>query len=279
MKTVVVTDQIEPTLAHPVSQLVTQSQFEEPAYQRWCAEMRESPRFHRKQWEFVYILQVLREHDLLRKGIRGLGFGVGAEPLPAVMAKYGCSVLATEINIEQAHEQGWVKNQTRESQLTLLNNRGICDADTFRKLVSYKDVDMNFIPDTLRDFDFVWSCCSLEHLGSLEHSIAFIVKSLECLKPGGAAIHTTEYNASSNLFTVKKASTVFFRKRDVIGLCNVLVNDGHEVALNLHKGSGKLDHYYDWPPYREDKHLKLLVSKQWTLLVATSLGLVIKKKL
>ncbi len=268
----------EPTLANVVSQLATENQFREPVYKQWCEEIRETPRFHRKQWEFVYTLQALRQHGMLSKGIRGVGFGVGSEPLPAVMANYGCSIVATEINIERANEKGWVKGRDVESQLAFLNDRGICDERSFKSLVEYKDVDMNDIPSNLRGFDFVWSCCSLEHVGSMDLAIDFILNSLECLKPGGIAVHTTEYNIHTLLPTVTKGSTVFFQKRHIHRLAQRLVEEGHHVTLNLHKGNGKLDRHYDFPPYSEEKHLKLIVSKQGKFFVATSLGLLIKKK-
>jgi hypothetical protein len=261
-----------------MSQLVTENQFHELEYQQWCKEIRETPRFHRKQWELIYIMQALYQHGLLQKGVRGLGFGVGSEPLPAVMAKYGCSVLATEINIERFHEKGWIKNRDVEGQLSSLNDRGICDDETFKRLVDYQDVDMNCIPDSLRGFDFLWSCCSLEHLGSMELATAFIFKNLECLKPGGLAVHTTEYNIHKFLPTVTKGSTVFFQKHHIEWIAKRLINEGHSIKLNLHTGDGPLDRHYDIPPYSEKKHLKLIVSKQWKLFVATSLGLLIKKK-
>lgn len=49
----------EPNLDKPVSQLCTASQFFNPHYKYWCKEMGSPPRFARKQWEFVYITQVL----------------------------------------------------------------------------------------------------------------------------------------------------------------------------------------------------------------------------
>jgi 2-polyprenyl-3-methyl-5-hydroxy-6-metoxy-1,4-benzoquinol methylase len=272
-----VTDHVEPTLANVVSQLVTENQFHEPVYQDWCGEIRERPRFHRKQWEFVYTLQALRRHNLLRSGVRGLGFGVGSEPLPAVMAKYGCSVVATEINIERAHEKGWVKGRDVESELNSLNDRGICDEEAFRKLVTYRDVDMNDIPGDLKGFDFVWSCCSLEHVGTMERAVDFIFNSLECLKAGGVAVHTTEYNIHRFLPTVTKGSTIFFKQKHIERLAQRLVAAGHHIVLNLHTGNGRLDRHFDFPPYSEEQHLKLVVSKQAKLFVATSLGLLIRK--
>ena len=273
-----VAEKNDPTLANVVSQLVTENQFREPAYLKWCDEIRETPRLHRKQWEYVYILQALYQHNLLRKDVRGIGFGVGSEPLPAVLAKYGCSILATEINIERAHNEGWLKNRNREGQLSSLNDRGICDDQTFKRLVDYKDVDMNYIPSSLQNFDFLWSCCSLEHVGSMELATDFIFKSLECLKPGGVAVHTTEYNIHTLLPTVTKGSTVFFQKQHIHRIAQRLANEGHSMVLNLQTGRGKLDKHYDIPPYSQKKHLKLLVSKQWKLFVATSFGLLITKK-
>ena len=45
------------------------------------------PRKHRKQWEFCYILQALCRAGVMRVSARGLGFGVGREPLVAVLQR------------------------------------------------------------------------------------------------------------------------------------------------------------------------------------------------
>ena len=124
----------EPQTTGLVSQLPTASQMRSEVYGRWLREIREENRFHRKQWEYIYILQALYEHDLLREGIKGLGFGVGSEMLPAVMASHGCSILATEINIEKPNEKGWVKNRSIEEQLNSLNNRVFAKKPDLRSL-------------------------------------------------------------------------------------------------------------------------------------------------
>jgi 2-polyprenyl-3-methyl-5-hydroxy-6-metoxy-1,4-benzoquinol methylase len=138
---------------------------------------------------------------------------------------------------------------------------------------------MNHIPADLmnEEFDFVWSCCALEHLGTMEKCVEFIFNAMKCLKPGGLAVHTTEYN-TFGLWTVSQGSTVFFRKKEIIEIARRLVSEGHKIELNLSKGSGKLDKHYDWPPYKQDNHLKLMVSKQWKFIGATSIGLIIEKR-
>lgn len=270
-------DNTIPEMKNLKSQLVTSNQMETEEYKNWLAEMKEENRFHRKQWEHIFILQALQENGMLKDGSKGLGFGVGTESLPAVMAKYGCSVLATEINIEKPNEKGWVTGRDTDTHMAALNAAGICDNEKFNSLVSYRDVDMNQVPEDLKDFDFTWSSCSLEHLGSLKHGEEFIFNSLNCLKPGGIAVHTTEYTFTKN-YTVEEASTVFYRKKDILALAERLTAEGHAISLNLYKGNRFLDWYIDIPPHRDKNHVKLLVSKQSKLIITTSIGLLIKKK-
>ena len=59
----------------------------------------------------------------------------------------------------------------------------------------FRAVDMNDIPPDLRGFDFTWSSCALEHLGTLRAGADFVVEQMTCLRPGGVAVHTTEYLA------------------------------------------------------------------------------------
>jgi hypothetical protein len=266
-----------PRMSGLVSQLPTVYQMKSEVFKSWLDEIREKNRFHRKQWEYIYVLQALHEHNLLREGMSGLGFGVGSEPLPAVMAAHGCTIVATEINIEKSNEKGWVKGKSVEELLGSLNSRGICEKDRFKRLVSFRDVDMNDTPSDLRGFDFTWSSCALEHLGTLKSGQDFILNSLNCLKPGGLAVHTTEYTFARNR-TVESGSTVYYRKKDIVALANRLGEDGHDIALNFSAGRSFLDWYVDFSPFRNTRHIKLLVSKRRKLLLTTSIGLIIKKR-
>jgi hypothetical protein len=265
---------LPPSFHRPVSQVCTQGQFQGPAYAYWCQKIHEVPRFHRKQWEFCYILQALASTSALTPANRGIGYGVGQEPLPAVMASYGCEVLATDLDVEAAETSGWSATGQHASGKEILNARGICDSVEFERLVSFQTVDMNDIPADLHDFDFTWSACALEHLGSLYHGRNFVEATLATLRPGGVAVHTTEFNCSSDAATLENGGTVLFRRRDVIDLCQYLESQGHEVTLNLHQGNLSLDHHIDVPPYSADKHLKLRLSE----FVTTSIGLIIRAR-
>ena len=46
--------------------------------------------------EYVYVSSRSRTAWMLRNGLRAIGFGVGHDPIPAVLAAQGLSVLATD---------------------------------------------------------------------------------------------------------------------------------------------------------------------------------------
>ena len=60
---------------------------------------------HRKLWEWIFIIEALSERGMLTAGRRGLGFGVGQDPLAAIFASHGVSVVATDVD-EQIADSG-----------------------------------------------------------------------------------------------------------------------------------------------------------------------------
>ena len=243
-------------------------------YEKWCADIHEPPRFHRKQWEFVYILQTLWERGLLSAGKTGVGFGVGIEPLTALMVKNGCSILATDLGGDEREAKAWAKTNQHSTKLSDLNDRGICPEDLFAKNAAFRPVDMNNIPDDITGHDFCWSACCFEHLGSIKAGLDFYRNSLKTLKPGGLAVHTTELNLSSDTDTLESGSTVLFRKSDIKGLIEGLEADGHTCEpLLIHEGSQPIDNFIDIPTYSSDHHLRLTLGNYAT----TSIGIITRK--
>lgn len=262
-----------PTLATPVSQACTAGQMREAAFAYWCSRIAEVPRMHRKQWEFCYIAQVLATRGMLAPGRRGLGFGVGQEPLVSLFAAMGSEILATDQAPEDAQASGWVDTAQHAAGKQALNSRRICPPDLFERNVDFRFVDMNAIPQDLGPFDFTWSACAFEHLGSIEAGKQFIAASARLLAPGGVGVHTTEFNCSSNDETLAKGSTVLFRRRDFEDMARQLQSEGYEVELNFVTGEDPLDVHVDLPPYQPDNHLKLQIER-W---VTTSFGIVMRK--
>lgn len=189
---------------------------------------------HRKLWEWCFIAQALDERGILRPGRRGLGFAVGKEPLSALFAGKGCKILATDLDSGEAAEKGWISTDQHGASLDAVNEDRLIDHELFRRQVEFQFVDMNAIPDDLLDgaFDFVWSSCSFEHLGSLRHGLQFVLNAMACLKPGGIAVHTTEFNVSSDTDTIDSGPTVLYRRCDLEWLAAQLEREGHSLDLD-----------------------------------------------
>jgi SAM-dependent methyltransferase len=260
-----------PNLETITSQLCTVGQFKEPIYQRLAAEIRQQPVFHRKQWEYVFILRALEQFGMFLPCRRGLGFGCGKEPLAAVMAKRGVKVTCTDIPPIDRGDTYWGSTGLQD-----FFYEGICPADTFREHAEFRAVDMNAIPLDLDGYDFVWSSCAFEHLGSLRHGIDFVLNANRCLAPGGVAVHTTEFNLKDDDETLETPGLSLYRKKDILELQSLIEGQGSIVLpINFFSGEEELDKYVDLPPYSRDKHLKLMIEEKY---VVTSIALVIIKR-
>jgi glycosyltransferase involved in cell wall biosynthesis/SAM-dependent methyltransferase len=257
------------------SMLCREQHFHLPLYTYWCRILGEAPRFHRKQWEFVYICQALFERGYLREGLSAVGFGVGKEPLVSYFASCGVKVLATDLDLNKAQELGWVSSDQHSDNLSGLNERALCDSDKFNDLARFQTVDMNHIPKDIGAFDFCWSSCAFEHLGSIRKGLDFVMNSARLLKPGGVAVHTTEYNVTSNSKTLdNNPSFVIFRRCDIELLVDELKFEGFEVdPIDFSSGEDGLERYVDLPPYLDEPHLRLQLAGEY---VSTSLGVIIR---
>lgn len=258
----------------PNSSACRSDSFAQPWFSYWTNRFHAQLRHHRKLWEFVYICQALWERGALKPGSRGLGFGVGMEPLAALFAGEGCEIVGTDMAPDGASALGWIETQQHALGKEALRHRHLCPDDVFDRNVSFRVVDMNHVPDDLTGFDFCWSSCALEHLGSIELGLAFIERSLDCLKPGGWAVHTTELNLSSNDDTVDHMGTVLFRQRDFHILAERLAAKGHRLApLDFDPGDGPADTYIDVPPFLQEPCLKIALMGY----VTTSFGVIVQK--
>jgi len=265
------------------SQLCSAESLRSPELRAWADRLRpmwssgdEDRRdvmLHRKMWEWLFIAEALRERAMLAPGRSGLGFGVGKEPLVALFAAEGCDVVATDQPHALALASGWTDSETEwAGGLEHLNTHGLCPDEAFVRRVRYRDVDMRAIPTDLRDFDFTWSSCALEHLGTLDAGTDFVLAQMECLRPGGVAVHTTEYLVGSDDDTVEAGGTVFYRRRDVEALAERLRHAGHDIDVDFTLGVAPEDLHVDVAPYT-DVHLRTRLGQY----VTTSLALVITK--
>ncbi len=259
------------------SRLCRQGDFATDAFRYWIGRTGWPLSMHRKLWEWFFVADALWARGMLRPGSRGLGFGVGQEPLTALFAAHDCTIVATDLDPASpaVAEDGWIVTQQHASEISALDYPAICPSEKLRQRVSFQPVDMNLIAPGLTGFDFAWSACCFEHLGSLRNGIDFVVNAMACLRPGGIAVHTTEFNLGSNTDTVETTALSLYRRRDIEELVSRLEDEGHAVEpIDWNRGRGIADGYVDLPPYNAPMHLRLRLAE----FDCTSIGLIVHAK-
>ena len=244
------------------SKFCVRADFDQTWHAAWIERLGLTGQLRRKEWEHTHIARALEERGLLSAGQRGLGFGVGSEPLTAAFAATGCSILATDVPSEAWKTCDWANS---------LNARGHCPAAEFEQRVTTRELDMNAIHQDLTGFDFAWSACSLDHLGTLWHSERFILNAMNCVRPGGWCVHTAEYSLDPR--AQGEGATVYFTYASLRSLIETIQRLGHRIArIDWNLGDRWEDHHTDTPPW-PGPHLKLIGDG----VVATSVLLIIQR--
>jgi 2-polyprenyl-3-methyl-5-hydroxy-6-metoxy-1,4-benzoquinol methylase len=168
-----------------------------PRYRELCSLILSPLVFHRKMWEWIFVMHHLFEARVIARGNRGICFGVGSESLPALFAGHGATITATDAPPEVIESSVWTESGQHAASRDSLRNQQLCPNDQFDDLVTFRYCDINAIDVELSDFDFAWSSCCFEHLGSIEAGMQFVINCVEkCLKPGGLQPATRPHRTS-----------------------------------------------------------------------------------
>ena len=214
-------------------------------YSKWQRRHSLADNIHRKNWEIAIVSELLESNGVLRSGKRGVGFGCGSESLAAYIASCGPQVLATDLLQEDwKHIHQGFKSFERSESLEL------------------RVVDMNWLQGEsgvgaveIEHFDFSWSVCSMDHCGSTWLTKRFLLNQMNCLRPGGIAVHTAEYTISSGL--PRSGPTSWMDWSDIVDVQKLCEQLGHECAnVDWNIGDTIEDHIVDLWPYTESVHLK-----------------------
>jgi len=276
---------IPPSFSQLTSQAASAAQCEDPKYLEWLGVLTgvgesrtvDNP-YNRKVWEWAYIAEAASQAGLVEAGRAALGFGVGNEPLPAFFASRGLDVMATD----QVPESGsdWAATGQLMSGLSGLSRPHLITDEELASRVEVRNVDMNDVPADLGMFDVIWSSCSIEHLGSPERGLDFVLESCRLLVPGGIAVHTTELELTRRDSTADYGHCAVYRLVDLHDLARRLAEVGCTSAFNF---TVPMDTREDrWislalvdgqsaPP--DIAHLKLVIGDS----VSTSFGLLIRR--
>ena len=133
--------------------------------------------------------------------------------MASYFASRGMDVLMTDLNAVQAAVKGWSQTSQHAPSREAAYRPELVSRECFDANVRHQVVDMNAVPEVPQPHDFCWSICAMEHLGSIDAGLAFVENSLKVVKPGGLAIHTTEYNYLSQDHTREHGEVVLFLRK------------------------------------------------------------------
>jgi hypothetical protein len=234
------------------SNLCNYEDFLTEEYEQFCNLISEQKRIHRKQWEFYIIYKKLLHHLGNFNKKKGLGFAVGQEALVPLFLNLNADITASDLDTCDTESSGWINtNQHISNGFNKYVSSGYITNEVLSKC-KFEFINMNNIPNRflMQDYDFIWSSCALEHLGSIENGLNYIINSLKCLKKGGIAVHTTEYNFKSNDITLETRGCVSYRKKDIEYLISKIVNLGYYVEpINYNRNDNAINNHVDEFPY------------------------------
>jgi SAM-dependent methyltransferase len=183
-------------------------------------ELREVPRFHRKQWELAMILLALRERGKLHPDAVGLSMGGGVERILYALAPHIGSLIVTDL---YDPESGWECAQT-DDPVQFVHRHKPFPVDLANLQALRMDMRSLEFPD--RSFDFCYSSCAVEHIGSWKDFAAHFDEVARVLKDDGVYVFTTEINYGSE--TIEDDHNFVFALPDLLNVlhCSNLALEG-----------------------------------------------------
>ncbi len=242
------------------SEVISEARFKEDNFFAWMNLLKEKPTLHNKQFQQYAIMEAANSVPIYDGTRRyAIGFGVGREPIPAALIQLGFDVIATDYLDGEIASQ-WKNTGELADNYEELNLRGIASAKEFAEHLRFRNLDMNILPaEYSNQFDFVWSSCSLGHIGGYQAGLDFIENSLKLLKPGGIALHTTELDASSFKDKYESSTLNFYKLKDlneVIGRARAKGFSVSNIELPT-KYRGVSEKYVVREPWAEKPHIRI----------------------
>jgi len=171
-------------------------------------ELRLSPSYHRKQWEFALIYLALEAKGKLNPQSRGIAFGAGRERLLFAVANRVGHLLATDLYTPNSQ---WLGARTNSPKEWLLKSAPF-PVDAAKLDATFMDMtDVTHEPNSV---DFCYSSCAFEHIGKeRETFVKHLSDVAKILKQNGIYTLTTELNYGE---TIKSPHNFFFRLTDLL---------------------------------------------------------------
>ncbi len=193
-------------------------------------ELRETPRFHRKQWESAMIFLALRQAGKLRPDSMGLSMGGGKELILYAIAPHLRQLVVTDLYDAQT---AWDCAKTNDPDAFIKQNKPFPVDDEKLKALRMDMRDLLF-PD--RSFDFCYSTCAVEHIGTREDFLKHFNEVARVLKDDGVYVFTTEVSYGNQ--TIKDEHNYVFslwELHEIFAESNLVPQEEFDARITQHK--------------------------------------------
>lgn len=193
-------------------------------------ELRERPRFHRKQWEFAIIFLALQKYGLLQPDKLGLCLGGGKERVLYAIARHIRRLVVTDL---YETDTTWDCAKTADPDHFIKTNKPFPVDDS--KLQALR-MDMRQLEFPDNHFDFCYSSCSIEHIGEYGDFLQHLREVHRVLKEGGIYVFTTELHFGNE--TIADPHNFIFSPnylRDLIAASPLTPDQQPDVSLTAHR--------------------------------------------
>ena len=165
-------------------------------------ELKEPPRFHRKQWEFAMIFLALKKLGMLNENMTGLSLGGGNERVLYSIAQHVKKLIVTDLYDE---DTTWDCAKTKNPDEYIKASKPFDVDDSKIKALR---MDMRYLDFEDNTFDFCYSSCAIEHIGDFEDFVRHLDEVYRVLKEDGVYVFTTEFKIGSD--TIKDQNNFVF---------------------------------------------------------------------
>jgi hypothetical protein len=187
-----------PVFAAPVSQPCTPEQLRERPFRNWAKQLGDSGSNNlAATWQSAYVMQVLDRYGLLQSGARGLAFGDAG-------ALVGGLLKANGVSCDTVH----------------LAAHGSGDGGEDETVISPAE-----LPGELFAYDLMLSIRATDTLESERAAQAFLESAMECLRPGGLAIHIVAHRIEAG-----PSDIVAFDRNGLEKIMVAMISRGHQTA-------------------------------------------------
>ena len=159
-------------------------------------ELCEPPVLHRKQWEFGKIFLALKKAGMLKADKRGLSMGSGIEVVLYSIARRVQHLTVTDL---YSSESLWeCAKAANPDEFVRKNKRFPIDDNRLSAL----NMDMRSLAFGDCSFDFAYSSCAFEHIGTDPDFLQHLNEVYRVLKDGGIYVMTTEFTCENETIPI-----------------------------------------------------------------------------